>query len=55
MEDLQDLFFIVDTLADLDHLGKVLDKTAVRSFWCFARADPAPLGRVQVTGLEMGL
>ena len=55
VQDLQDLFFIIDTLADLHHLSEVLDKTTIRSFGSLARADPAPLGRVQVTGLEMGL
>ena len=55
VQDLQDLFFIINTLADLHHLGEVLDETTIRSFRGLARADPAPLGRVQVTGLEVGL
>jgi hypothetical protein len=55
MENLQDLFLVIDTFADLHHLGEVLDKTTIRPFGSFARADPAPLGRVQITGLEMGL
>jgi hypothetical protein len=55
VQDLQDLFFIIDTLADLHHLGEVLDKPTIRPFRRLARADPAPLGRVQVTGLEVGL
>src|SRR5208283_4736440 len=55
MQDAHDLLFIVDTLADLDHLREVFHEAAVRPFRGFAWADPAPLGRVQVTGFEMGL
>ncbi len=55
IQNLQNFVIIINALADLHHLGKVLDETAVRPFWCLARADPAPLGRVQVTGLEVRL
>jgi hypothetical protein len=55
VEDTHDLFLVINTFTDLYHLCKILDKPTIRTFRSLARADPTPLGRVQVTRLEMGL
>lgn len=55
MQDTHNLFFIVDTLADLHHLGEVFHQTTVWPFRRLARADPAPLRRMQISSFEMGL
>jgi hypothetical protein len=47
--------FIINTFGYLDHLGKILDQTAIRSFRGLARSDPTPLGRVQVTSFKVRL
>ena len=44
-----------ESLGDVDDQGGVLHQTAVLTFGGLGRAQPSPLGGVQVTGLEVGL
>jgi hypothetical protein len=55
MQESPDFGFIINTFGYLNHLRKVLDQTTIRSFRCFTRTDPSPLGRVKVTSFEVWL
>src|SRR5208283_2678512 len=55
MQDSHDLLFITDSFTDLNHLSEVFHQTTIRPFRSLTRAYSTPLGRVQITSLEMGL